>query len=150
MPVGSKTGPPLAKAKPISTSVITYLRRRKTLRERAFAAGERSEKMSQSLRLEFTLEFQPVQDSSDALAISQPRHIAIAVIKMFPGTAWECLSLSLGLEGSRDNSCLRCDQVDDLLSLVAELKEEVERLAVMKLQREVQKRSKGTSGHWGD
>ncbi|GAB0182041.1 zinc finger protein 462-like [Grus japonensis] len=46
MPAGSKTGPPLAKAKPISASVITYLRRRKTLRERAFAAGERSEKMS--------------------------------------------------------------------------------------------------------
>ncbi|GAB0205326.1 hypothetical protein GRJ2_002998200 [Grus japonensis] len=33
MPAGSKTGPPLAKAKPISASVITYLRRRKTLRE---------------------------------------------------------------------------------------------------------------------
>ncbi|GAB0187643.1 zinc finger protein 462-like [Grus japonensis] len=45
MPAGSKTDPPLAKAKPISASVITYLRRRKTLRERAFAAGERSEKM---------------------------------------------------------------------------------------------------------
>ncbi|GAB0191315.1 low-density lipoprotein receptor-related protein 1B [Grus japonensis] len=43
MPAGSKTGPPLAKAKPISASVITYLRRRKT--ERAFAAGERSEKI---------------------------------------------------------------------------------------------------------
>ncbi|GAB0206765.1 hypothetical protein GRJ2_003142100 [Grus japonensis] len=43
MPAGSKMGPPLAKAKPISASVITYLRRRKTLR--VFAAGERSEKM---------------------------------------------------------------------------------------------------------
>ncbi|KAM9663018.1 uncharacterized protein ACIBXB_016421 [Morphnus guianensis] len=40
----------------------------------------------------------------------------------------ECLSLSLVLEGSGDTSCVRCDQVDDLLSLVAELKEEVERL----------------------
>ncbi|GAB0178676.1 mitochondrial enolase superfamily member 1 [Grus japonensis] len=46
MPAGSKTGPPLAKAKPISASVITYLRRRKTLRERAFAARERSEKIT--------------------------------------------------------------------------------------------------------
>ncbi|GAB0180666.1 mitochondrial enolase superfamily member 1 [Grus japonensis] len=33
MPAGSKMDPPLAKAKPISTSVITYLRRRKTERE---------------------------------------------------------------------------------------------------------------------
>ncbi|GAB0176502.1 mitochondrial enolase superfamily member 1 [Grus japonensis] len=46
MPAGSKTGPPLAKAKPISASVITYLRRRKTLGEGAFAAGERSEKIN--------------------------------------------------------------------------------------------------------
>ncbi|GAB0175956.1 epimerase family protein SDR39U1 [Grus japonensis] len=33
MPAGSKTGPPLAKAKPISASVITYLRRKKPVRE---------------------------------------------------------------------------------------------------------------------
>ena len=45
MPTGSKTDPPLAKAKPISTSVITYLKRKKTVREGAFAAGKRSEKM---------------------------------------------------------------------------------------------------------
>ncbi|GAB0194349.1 mitochondrial enolase superfamily member 1 [Grus japonensis] len=42
MPAGSKRDPPLAKAKPISASVITYLRRKK---ERTFAAGERSEKV---------------------------------------------------------------------------------------------------------
>ncbi|GAB0181534.1 zinc finger protein 462-like [Grus japonensis] len=30
MPASSKTDPPLAKAKPISASVITYLRRKKT------------------------------------------------------------------------------------------------------------------------
>ncbi|GAB0195015.1 acid sphingomyelinase-like phosphodiesterase 3b [Grus japonensis] len=41
MPAGSKMGPPLAKAKPISTSVITYLRRRKTLRERELLQLER-------------------------------------------------------------------------------------------------------------
>ncbi|GAB0204284.1 cAMP-dependent protein kinase inhibitor alpha [Grus japonensis] len=41
MPAGSKTGPPLAKAKPISASVITYLRRRKTLRERELLQPER-------------------------------------------------------------------------------------------------------------
>ena len=32
------------------------------------------------------------------------------------------------MEGSGDTSCVRCDQVGDLLSLVVELKEEVERL----------------------
>jgi len=40
----------------------------------------------------------------------------------------ECLSLALVPEDSRDNCCVRCEQVNDLLSLVAELKEEVERL----------------------
>ncbi|GAB0210357.1 hypothetical protein GRJ2_003501500 [Grus japonensis] len=41
MPAGSKTGLPLAKAKPISASVITYLRSRKTLRERELLQPER-------------------------------------------------------------------------------------------------------------
>ncbi|GAB0178792.1 EH domain-containing protein 4 [Grus japonensis] len=41
MPAGSKTGPPLDKAKPISASVITYLRSRKTLRERELLQPER-------------------------------------------------------------------------------------------------------------
>ncbi|GAB0186563.1 hypothetical protein GRJ2_001121600 [Grus japonensis] len=40
MPAGSKTGPPLAKAEPISASVITYLRR-KTLREGELLQSER-------------------------------------------------------------------------------------------------------------
>ncbi|GAB0185452.1 hypothetical protein GRJ2_001010500 [Grus japonensis] len=40
----------------------------------------------------------------------------------------ECLNLALAGEGSSETGCLRCDQVDDLLSLVAELHEEVERL----------------------
>jgi len=40
----------------------------------------------------------------------------------------ECLSLALVPEDSRDNCCVRCEQVNDLLGLVAELKEEVERL----------------------
>jgi len=34
-----------------------------------------------------------------------------------------CLSLALVLEDSRDNRCAWCDQVNDLLSLVAEMKE---------------------------
>jgi len=33
----------------------------------------------------------------------------------------ECQSLSLVTDGSSEKSCMRCDQVDDLLSLVAEL-----------------------------
>jgi len=40
----------------------------------------------------------------------------------------ECLSLVLVPADSRDNGCLRCEQVNDVLSLLAELKEEVERL----------------------
>jgi len=40
----------------------------------------------------------------------------------------ECLSLAFVPEDSRDNSCVWCDLVNDLLILVAELKEEVERL----------------------
>ncbi|KAK4826358.1 hypothetical protein QYF61_007952 [Mycteria americana] len=40
----------------------------------------------------------------------------------------ECQGLSLVTDGSSENSCVRCDQVDNLLSLVAELQEEVERL----------------------
>lgn len=40
----------------------------------------------------------------------------------------QCHNLSLVSESSRVNTCVRGNQVDDLLSLVAELKEEVERL----------------------
>jgi len=40
----------------------------------------------------------------------------------------ECLSLALVPEDSSDNSSVQCDQVSDLLSLVAGLKEGVERL----------------------
>ena len=35
-------------------------------------------------------------------------------------------------EGTSDNTCVCCDQLDDLLSLVAELKEEVKRLKSMR------------------
>ncbi|KFV15623.1 hypothetical protein N340_04099, partial [Tauraco erythrolophus] len=41
----------------------------------------------------------------------------------------ECLSLSVG---SGENNCVRCDQVYDLFIMVAELKEEVERLRSVK------------------
>ncbi|KGL90143.1 hypothetical protein N301_00086, partial [Charadrius vociferus] len=40
----------------------------------------------------------------------------------------ECLSLALVSEGVRDTACVRCDQVNDLLRQVVELREEVGRL----------------------
>jgi len=44
----------------------------------------------------------------------------------------------LVLEDSRDNRCVRCDQVNDLLSLVAVMKEEVERLRnIRECEREI-------------
>jgi len=50
----------------------------------------------------------------------------------------ECLSLALVPEDSRDNGCVQCDQVNDLLSLVAELKDEVERLrSIWECEREI-------------
>jgi len=50
----------------------------------------------------------------------------------------ENLSLALTPEDSRDNSCVWCDQMNDLLSLVAQLKEEVERLSnIRECEREI-------------
>jgi len=50
----------------------------------------------------------------------------------------ECLALALLQEGSRDTICGLCEQVDDLLSLVVELKEEVERLgSIQDCEREI-------------
>ena len=41
-------------------------------------------------------------------------------------------------EGSRDSTCVCCDQLDDLLSLVAELKEDVESLrSIRECEREI-------------
>jgi len=50
----------------------------------------------------------------------------------------ECLSLALLPEDSRDSSCVGCNQVNDLLSLVTELKEEVKRLrSIRECEREI-------------
>ncbi|GAB0208966.1 hypothetical protein GRJ2_003362300 [Grus japonensis] len=46
MPAGSKMDPPLAKAKPIIASVITYLRRKTKELKEVFATRERSEKIN--------------------------------------------------------------------------------------------------------
>ena len=52
-----------------------------------------------------------------------PRNVGVQV-----SVCEECLSLLLPGEGSRNSTCMSCVQVEDLLSVVSELKEEVERL----------------------
>lgn len=50
----------------------------------------------------------------------------------------EYLNLSLLVKGGRDATCLKCDQGNDLLSMVVELEEEVERLRnIRECEREV-------------
>ena len=44
----------------------------------------------------------------------------------------ECQSLAFAVLGEGDSTCVRCDQVNDLLSLVVDLEEEVERLRSIK------------------
>ena len=52
-----------------------------------------------------------------------PRNMAVQV-----SGCRECLSLLLPREDGKDATCMRCEQVDKLLSLVVELREDVERL----------------------
>ena len=52
-----------------------------------------------------------------------PRNVAVQV-----SGCRECQSLLLPREDGKDATCVRCEQVDELLSLVVELREEVERL----------------------
>ena len=49
----------------------------------------------------------------------------------------ECLSLLLLVNGSRDSTCMRCEQVGDLLSMVAELEENVEKLSMKGCKQEI-------------
>jgi len=56
-----------------------------------------------------------------------PRNVAAQV-----PSCKDCLSLLLPGEGGRDSTCVRCEQVNELLSLVMELKEEVERLRAIR------------------
>ena len=44
----------------------------------------------------------------------------------------ECLNLLLLREDGKDTTCMRCEQVDELLSLVVELREKVERLRTIR------------------
>lgn len=45
---------------------------------------------------------------------------------------WECLSLLLLVNCSRDTTCIRCQQVDGLHNMLAELREKEERLRIIK------------------
>ena len=50
----------------------------------------------------------------------------------------ECQSLAFAVLGEGDSSHVRCDQLNDLLSLVVDLKEEVERLrSIKKCERKI-------------
>lgn len=49
-----------------------------------------------------------------------PRNVAVQVF-----ICKECLSLLPPGEDSKDSTCVRCEQVDELLSLIVELKKEV-------------------------
>lgn len=56
-----------------------------------------------------------------------PRDVAVHV-----SGCRECSSLLLPGENSKNSTCVKCKQVDDLLSMVAELKEEVVRLRAIR------------------
>ena len=45
---------------------------------------------------------------------------------------WECLSLLLPGEDGKDATCVRCEQLAELLNLVVELREEVGRLRTIR------------------
>ena len=50
----------------------------------------------------------------------------------------ECQSLAFAVLGEGDSTCVRCEQLNDLLSLVVDLKEEVERLrSIKECEREI-------------
>ena len=62
-----------------------------------------------------------------------PRNLAVQV-----AVCRECRSLLLPLKGGRDTTYVSCEQVDDLLNLVAELSEGVERLSrIRKSEQEI-------------
>jgi len=57
-----------------------------------------------------------------------------------PGCS-ECQSLAFAALGEGDSTCVRCDQLNDLLSLVVDLKEKVERLkSIKECEREIDNR----------
>ena len=62
-----------------------------------------------------------------------PKNVAVQV-----SGYGDCLSLLLPGEGGRDSACVRCERVDELIQLVVELKEEMQRLrAIRECEREI-------------
>lgn len=61
----------------------------------------------------------------------QSRPCACPKMWLFPGCR-ECLSLLFPMVGGRDTACMRCAKVEDLISLVAEHKEAMERLSTIR------------------
>ena len=62
-----------------------------------------------------------------------PRNVAVQV-----SGCRDCFSLLLSGEGGRDSACVRCEQVDELIQLVVELKEEEQRLrTIRECEREI-------------
>jgi len=62
-----------------------------------------------------------------------PKNVAVQVTD-----CWDCPSLLLLVRDSRDSTCVRCDQVDDLISMVAELTEGVKILkSIRECRREI-------------
>ena len=58
-----------------------------------------------------------------------PRNVAVQV-----SSCRECQSLLLPREDGKDATCVRCEQVDELLSLVVELRDKVERLRTIRVR----------------
>jgi len=62
-----------------------------------------------------------------------PKNVAVQV-----SGCRDCFSLLLSGEGGRDSACVRCEQVDELIQLVVELKEEEQRLrTIRECEREI-------------
>mgnify|MGYP001853955397 FL=1 len=62
-----------------------------------------------------------------------PRNMAVQV-----SGCRKCLRLLLLRKGGKDATCVRCEQVDELLSLVVELREEADRLrTIRECEREI-------------
>jgi len=60
----------------------------------------------------------------------------------------ECQSLAFAMLDERDSTCVKCDQQNDLLSLVVDLKEKVERLkSIKECEREIDNRQPAEAPH---
>lgn len=67
------------------------------------------------------------KDLAQKSAVTQPKCLPRNATVLV-SSCRECLSLLLSPQGGRHDACMSCEQVEDLFTMVAELKEEVERL----------------------